>query len=294
MIKPLYSILVSLLRPALGVQQATPPQGLKASQWREVYDLAAKHNVQGLLQASLSSVPAHQGANLPLDVAAHLLSDSVAIEADHQRHRIAAARMAVVWAEKGIDARMIKGLESAKYYPKPETRVLGDIDWWIVRPEDWDKAIEAVRAMGLKPEKDSDGDIHYEFDGIIVEHHRKGPRLPGAQGELELLGEHVLHHAAVFGAELRHICDYAVARGRLRTSVTAPRKGMRKWWEVIDSLSDYIITGKEPSPDAARLLEMTLGGSTAAERASFFLRIAPGPYMERLLGLAVGRIKRIF
>lgn len=288
--------LISLLRPALvlpGRSGALPAcTGLDAAGWREIYNLAVKHNVQGVLKEALAAVPSDNLAGLPLDVAARLVSDSMKIMAIHNCHRRIAAKMAGLWKEKCIEARMLKGLETAKYYPNPETRVLGDIDWWIVRPEDWAPALDAVHSLGMETNLDSDGDVNFEFNGTVVELHHKGLSAPGEQGELRLLAWHVLHHATVFGCELRHICDYAVARYRLGTGVTEREKGLEKWYEVLDNLSDYIIRGTAPSPDAQRLLEMTVDGSGAFGRAFFFLRIAPGEYLKRIAGLCVGRMKR--
>lgn len=290
MISKIQDTLTAILRPALGVQDAVIPQGICASEWTELYELAVRHNVQGLMQESVASAPEALIADLPVDIAARLLSDSMTIASTHMAHRAAAGRLAAIWVENGVEARMVKGLESAKFYPCPEARVLGDIDWNIVRPEDWSKALEVVRSMGLKPEKDSDGDVHFEYDGIVVELHHKNRTLGDPQGRLELLGAHILHHAVVFGAEFRQVCDYAVAKKSLGVSVTDA--GCRRWWAVLDNIYDYIINGAALSQDAARFLSITFDGATAASRASYFLRIAPGQYISRLAGLAIGRIKR--
>ena len=289
MIPRLYENLIMVLRPALGASGAAVPEGMDALQWREVYDLASKHKVQGLMQLSLSAATPEQTAKLPVDVAARLVSDALAIEACHKRHSETAVRLKRLWEERDVDARMIKGLQTAKFYPCPQSRVLGDIDWWIARPGDWGKALEAVK--DLKPKKDSDGDVNFVYEGIVVELHHKGPSCPGAEGELELLADHVLHHATVFGAELRQICDYAVARNAVEGSLCS---GPRKWRAALDSLSDYIMNEAVPNEDAEKLLGMTLGGSTVAGRALFFLRVAPGAWLKRIAGLAVGRIKKYF
>ena len=272
---------ISLLRPALTGEGAPAGPAPDALRWREYYELACRHRVQGLMYCAVEAAGSGFCRNLPVETAAMLLSDSEAIRSCHAMHRAAVAAMEKLWSCRGVNAVLVKGLKAAAEYPYPESRVLGDIDWWMPSRDDWDNALDAARSLGAEPRKDSDGDIHYEWAGTVVEHHRS--RMDG--------DVHVLHHACVKGAELRHICDCAAARRN--GTIKDPARCPKRWKNVMDSVSDHLLTGAEPSRDAARFLEMTLSGAGVLSRACYFLRICPGYLFRRIAGLVLGRIKRI-
>ena len=273
---------IGLLRPAITGEPAPAQCAPDASLWREFYSLARIHKVQGLMYRAVVEAGDGFCENLPVETAAALLSDADVIRNTCEGHRRAVAGMEKLWRDCGVRAFLVKGLEAAAAYPHPELRVLGDIDWWIPSRDDWKKADEAVRKLGAKPVADSDGDIHYEWDGIVIEHHRT--RMDG--------DAHVLHHACVKGAEFRHVCDCAASRRSLAGANQTPCP--RRWTEIMDSVSEFILTGKEPSRDGSDFLEMTLSGAGTVRRAFFCLRICPGYMLRRIAGLVLGRIKRIF
>jgi hypothetical protein len=161
--------------------------------------------------------------------------------------RIHAGHTAVheLMTKNGISYTVLKGAASARYYPNPMTRAMGDVDF-IVDETDIPRAVELLREKEYEVE---------EYTGKTTQYHlsvRKGPlylemhyRLPGIpEGEVgELIREyladlsekatllqektvtcrqpsafhhglimlmHFQRHLVVEGIGLRHLCDWAV------------------------------------------------------------------------------------
>ena len=272
----------AILRAAVSGESGT--EGLpapSAGDWRAFQALAVRHNVQGLLYDGIKAASKEFNVNLPVDVAARLLSDSLSIEASHAAMHKLEEKLTALWAENGVGAEIVKGTRAAQRYPRPEARVLGDLDWWIPSRKDRDKALEAIKRLGAEPQKDSDGDVHFTMDGIVVELHKK--RMDG--------DAHVLHHACVYGAEFRHLCDCAAARAARGAGPEAPCP--RRWRAVMDGVSDFILAGRHPGRAAARFVATTLDGAATSRRMLLVFSICPLYFIGRLAGLAVGRIRRI-
>ena len=67
---------------------------------------------------------------------------------------------------------VLKGAAAAAYYPQPELRTMGDVDF-IVLPKDFDRAAQLMLDHGYDP-VDIENDRHYEYrkNGILFELHR--------------------------------------------------------------------------------------------------------------------------
>ena len=148
---------------------------------------------------------------------------------------------ALLMSEK-IPHVLIKGYASALWYPEPELRQMGDVDF-IVAPEDVARAEALLKTTGYEPEKMSH-DVHHVFkkNGCRYELHFAIPGVPsGAKGDRcraafrDLFTEseirstsfgdmrvpspyhhglilllHTAHHLTNSGIGLRHLCDWAV------------------------------------------------------------------------------------
>ena len=144
------------------------------------------------------------------------------------------------------DARVpyviIKGMASAVYYPDELMRLMGDVDF-IVRPQDLEKADNALVADGYTPrKKENSHHITYDKGGLRCELHFLPPGIPEGEtgdkitaffdditekscekettlGKMNLpsayhhgliLLLHTVHHLTGDGLGLRHLCDWAV------------------------------------------------------------------------------------
>lgn len=280
-------------------------------QWRDIYATACRQSVQGLLLDAVKTLP--QGSGIGKGLLAEWLIAERGLEESYQKHSAIVAKQRGTWEKHGVDAVLLKGLTSAAFYPVPSHRVLGDIDWWMKTDRDWDNALEVLSSNGLAWEHDSDGDIHYELAGVVVEHHHDGLVEDGPVGELFLRNEHVLHHAMVMGVGMRQICDYAFALRSLEGQYDRDeyenvlrREGILKWTLVLEELVRGLQAGTCPeslSKKARRLLVLVMeDGNMGLDkpnrfsgffpRATLFLGLCPGKFIGRWCSLAVGRVKR--
>lgn len=267
--------------------------------WQLLYGMASVHHIVGMLYSGLKNLDSKYKQNLPEGLESRLEVAATRMAEIYDLHVRLIDYQSQIWKQEGIEAYVIKGLEASKYYPQPKLRVHGDIDWWIVRENDWDRALDIFRSKGCVTEADSDGDVHYCLKGVVIEHHRKGYQSDGVEAELQLQSRHVLHHAEVYGLELRQLYDYALARKATREVVDKEKYSallasarITKWTAVLDSVADFLLEGKTPSRDALKLLDFVMNGSTFFGRTAYFLRIAPIRYMKRLHKLVGGRTKR--
>ena len=144
-------------------------------------------------------------------------------------------------SEKQVPYTVIKGNCAAAYYPKPEQRTLGDVDF-LVPTALKDSVHDLMTASGYgEPELGSDYHIAYVKDTVHIElhwevaglpHGEVGARLrryfadaveravpaevaghpfmapdPAMHGVIILL--HMVHHMVGVGLGLRHLCDWA-------------------------------------------------------------------------------------
>lgn len=295
-----------LLRCAIKGVPLTGGICLGTDDWEKIYSTACRQSVQGVMFSCIESLP--PGSGLPQDLAAKWYADVRRIEDEYARQSAVASKQMSTWKKHGVDAVLLKGLSVAPFYPVPQRRVSGDIDWWMRTSSDWDKALEVLQANGLEWEMDSDGDIHYNLAGVVIEHHREGLVEDGPAGVLYLLNEHIMHHAMVFGVGLRQICDYALALQRYvgteweaRYRRIVSERGMEKWTGVLDAAVDALlgesVVAENPLIDLV-MLDGNMGLDKANrfsgfwKRASLFAKVAPGAFASRWFGLVVGRIKK--
>lgn len=137
---------------------------------------------------------------------------------------------------------IIKGTATAAYYPKPELRILGDIDFYI-EPRMRKPIVQALEKKGFVDQKDTHVyHVNLKKDNVTVEMHFDLPGMPsGELGErarcffenifitselhnndfFEDKEPNVIHHGVIillhalshqtgYGMGLRHLCDWAV------------------------------------------------------------------------------------
>ena len=213
---------LSLLRKALF---GTPlPEGtlnLDIEEWFGLYNVAAR---QGLHTIIWDAFP--EGA-VPEILAPKWKQTVQKVEKGNALMDAVVAAQKKAWEAKGIQAVLMKGQSLAALYPVPNHRLCGDVDWYFPTAKDWDAALAlATKVSGAKPESDSDGDVHYTWQGVVIEHHRSFHHLSRAkackymaliEGEdpallnLISINTHIMKHAMVMGISFRQVADLAMA-----------------------------------------------------------------------------------
>ena len=157
--------------------------------------------------------------------------------------------------ENGIPYVILKGCASARYYPHPDLRTMGDVDF-LVEKSDLEHCEQILLKAGMKRVDHGTHGFHrnYSFQGISYELHWEAPMIPKVGGEQirtalfdiirsackvrdeaweyrvpddfhhgMVLLLHTAGHMTAGGIGLRHLCDWAV---------------------YIDSMTDAFVLGK--------------------------------------------------
>lgn len=313
--RTVYDAFLSLLQNALWGRDCTGVS-LTPGQWEELFSLCRRQTVQALVFDVVSGLPSSSG--LSASLAARWLLDTRSVENDYKRMRSVVELQRSAWEKHGVDAVLLKGISVAAYYPHPEHRICGDIDWWM-EGENWDKALKVLSDNNITPQMDSDGDINYSLGGVTVEHHHNGYPADGPEGVLFILNEHIFHHLSVTGIGFRHLCDYAVALKHFQGQYDGELlrrllngAGLLEWSSLLHAVlvselglePGYLPFGGPESSDADvdRFVSLVLSDgnfgldkprrfSGWGKRTALLLKYAPSAYIKRWFSLAKGRMK---
>lgn len=318
-------LLLSLLRCALW--DAPLPEHLETvagEQWNSMYALAQAQGVHVLLLGPVQKLP--QSVHVPASLATDLMAQAFAAQKNFQLHMATVQQMTGFFKEAGVHGSLLKGVAVSRMYPAPARRLCGDIDWYFPTAQDWDGASQVMMEKGVSLTLDSDADVHYSYNGIVIEHHRhwnhlysqrRLGRLDSDEKWLFMLYSHLWRHIIGKGAGMRQVCDQAMAcrffseridRERFMVLVRKCRAG--RWVRLIDSMlveklgmpEEYAAFGCRRG-DIDRLMDIIfdagdLGNgngffSGMAPRLYFGMKYTPYSYIRRFLLLVLGRINRI-
>ncbi len=235
---------MGLTRAALWSEEpSTEGLPLTEEEWVEVYRLAHKQTVQGIVYDAICHLPEEF---LPSGRIFSLwMPEMEALEANYQRH-IRTIGWLTSRMTEGSQLRpiILKGIPLASLYPVPEHRVLGDIDVFYGNMENRDAADDLVESWGIPVMRLKNHESSYSVNNIVIEHHyviakshvpwhrsqeswienyltsHQGPDsvsiehvkmniLPPVLNIL-LLSSHSLGHVIYKGIGLRQMCDFAL------------------------------------------------------------------------------------
>lgn len=74
--------------------------------------------------------------------------------------------------ENGIDYMPLKGANLKKIYPRPDLRLMGDVDI-LVRQEQYAKIIPIVEQLGFEAQYESDHELVWKSDALLLELHKR-------------------------------------------------------------------------------------------------------------------------
>ncbi len=137
-----------LLRVLRGFVQEEDP-GPFAGSWPTLKLLADMHQVTGILGHSVMSWPHDDSA----PYAQALRGACLQTMALFSRRADAFSHLCELLTAEGIDHLLFKGSVVRDYYPIPELRTFGDIDF-LIRPEDRQRCDALMKAQGYTPRDD--------------------------------------------------------------------------------------------------------------------------------------------
>ncbi len=216
------------------------PDSLKEADWKELYRIAQKQCLEGILFDGIKKLPAEH-VGMEKELLFQWMVESQMLEKMNVRLNDAAIQVSEWFRKKGFRTCILKGQGNALMYPNPYSRTPGDIDIWV---EGGDKrVISFVRSISLHEKacyhhiefpsyKGVDVEVHYRPSFLLCfRHNRKLQKyyervkdeqfshrvMLGEQGEIviptvefNLIFQltHIFSHLMNEGIGLRQLVDY--------------------------------------------------------------------------------------
>ena len=144
------------------------PSSLKEADWKELYAIAKKQCLVGVLFDGIKKLPAEH-VGMKKELLLQWMAESQMLEKANVRLSDAAIQVSEWFLKKGFRTCILKGQGNALMYPNPYSRTPGDIDIWV---EGGDKrVISFVRSISPH-EKACYHHIEFpSYKGVEVEVH---------------------------------------------------------------------------------------------------------------------------
>ena len=144
------------------------PSSLKEADWKELYRIAQKQCLVGVLFDGIKKLPAEH-VGMKKELLLQWMAESQMLEKANVRLNDAAIQVSEWFRKKGFRTCILKGQGNALMYPNPYSRTPGDIDIWV---EGGDKrVISFVRSISPH-EKACYHHIEFpSYKGVEVEVH---------------------------------------------------------------------------------------------------------------------------
>ena len=145
------------------------PSSLKEADWKELYAIAKKQCIVGVLFDGIKKLPAEHVEIMEKELLLRWMAESQMLEKANVRLNDAAIQVTEWFRKKGFRTCILKGQGNALMYPNPYSRTPGDIDIWV---EGGDKrVISFVRSISPQ-EKACYHHIEFpSYKGVEVEVH---------------------------------------------------------------------------------------------------------------------------
>jgi len=246
---------------------------LTSEAWKQVYMLARKQTVEGIVYDGITQLPEHYFPPRDLLLKWVVVVDSIE-ERNRQMNRVA-GELFELFTNNHITALMMKGQGVAACYDNPLHRVCGDIDWFFPDRQDFDKASGLILAKGIKVEKQAKFSKYYTWRGFTIEHHSRlididnpfrapylhrlwirehehSIRLNLHEQSILLpspllmhlsVNAHILKHLLTSGVGIRQLCDsarlYAAYHHRIEAGTLKEiysKSGIYRWIQLLNNL----------------------------------------------------------
>ena len=164
-----HQIFFDFLRFSIGPKSEIP-SSLKEADWKELYAIAKKQCLVGVLFDGIKKLPAEH-VEMEKELLLRWMAESQMLEKANVRLNDAAIQVSEWFRKKGFRTCILKGQGNALMYPNPYSRTPGDIDIWV---EGEDKrVISFVRSISPH-EKACYHHIEFpSYKGVEVEVHSR-------------------------------------------------------------------------------------------------------------------------
>lgn len=112
------------------------------------------------------------------------------------------AVLAELFAEQDIRTVVLKGLAISTYYPTPNHRECGDLDWFLAN--NYELGNKLCEQIGAKVKRDYYKNSHVNYRGLMIENHRFCLPIRGSRG-MKKLERHI--ETIAVGETVRYVPD---------------------------------------------------------------------------------------
>ena len=124
-----HQIFFDFLRFSIGPKSEIP-SSLKEADWKELYAIAKKQCLVGVLFDGIKKLPAEH-VGMEKELLLQWMAESQMLEKANVRLNDAAIQVSEWFRKKGFRTCILKGQGNALMYPNPYSRTPGDIDIWV-------------------------------------------------------------------------------------------------------------------------------------------------------------------
>ena len=162
-----HQIFFDFLRFCIG-SESEIPSSLKEADWKELYVIAQKQCLVGVLFDGIRKLPAEH-VGMKKELLLQWMAESQMLEKANVRLNDAAIQVSEWFRKKGFRPCILKGQGNALVYPNPYSRTPGDIDIWV---EGGDKRVISFVRTISPHEKACYHHIEFpSYKGVEVEVH---------------------------------------------------------------------------------------------------------------------------
>ena len=210
--------------------------------WRDIERIAQEQSVVALVVNSMLRLPRDLQPERTHRLELALQEDLISKHS--QKHHQRLRKIYQDYEQEGFFVVMLKGVSMAMLYPRPELRSLGDVDLYLPKEGEYERANIWAQSLGYRLFGASVYEQAYKRDGLVVENHRLLTYFGIAEYDkvlseimrdireqerwdyitlqsqkyrvlpLELnavyVFHHILHHFSYLGIGLRQICDWVL------------------------------------------------------------------------------------
>lgn len=228
---------------------------LSPDEWQQVYGMARKQTVQGIVYDGINLLDPSLFPPRPL-----LLQWIGEIDMVERKNHIQSALLEALYhlfdGRSAPAFRLLKGQGLAAFYRKPLHRVCGDLDLWFDGEEKMEAACHFLEQRGVPVHRGGNGDASCVLNGVLVELHSRlielhspfmqqalaayehkafasSRHVPEAVANHLLQSTHILKHLINSGIGLRQLCDVAMSLAALHEETDGKElKKLSKRWHI--------------------------------------------------------------
>lgn len=175
-----YQIFFDFLRLSIGSESEIPDSLIEAD-WKELYAIAKKQCLVGVLFDGIKKLPAEY-VGMKKELLLQWMAESQMLEKANVRLNDAVIQVSEWFRKKGFRTCILKGQGNALMYPNPYSRTPGDIDIWVEGVDN--RVISFVRSISphekacyhhieFPPYKGVEVEVHYRPSFLLCFWHNR-------------------------------------------------------------------------------------------------------------------------